>query len=275
MKNSEFRQDKSKLLEEIYKRYHKPEYIVPDPLVYALKYDKLYDREIVALIAASFALGRVELIMAAVEKVLEKLGESPFRSLKELDYKELLSLYDGFCYRFFKAPHLAGFLVGIGEVVKAYSSLGECFKMLYKREGSLLLATHAFNRLLLEKCVEAGSHPGILVTESWKGSPFKRFNLFLRWMVRQDNIDPGGWDFIRKDELIVPLDTHMMNIGKYLGFTARNSPSFKTALDITESLKMYDKDDPVRFDFSLTRLGIHPDLTIETLKLLEEKNGKS
>jgi uncharacterized protein (TIGR02757 family) len=87
-------------------------------------------------------------------------------------------------------------------------------------------------------------------------------------MVRCDTIDPGGWDFIKRNELIVPLDTHMMSIGKYLGFTMRKSPSFNAAADITENLKLYDNDDPVRFDFSLTRLGIHPDLTIDTLKYL-------
>ncbi|MDX9800388.1 MAG: TIGR02757 family protein [Spirochaetia bacterium] len=255
------------LLEEIYLRYHKPEYINPDPLVFVRKYGNIKDREIAALIASAFALGRVELIMAAVEKVLSILS-SPFDDLYKMEFRDFEKLYDGFSYRFFKTSHLAGFLSGIGKLIKKYGSAGECFKKHYEDKGVLVTAVHSFSRELIAGCER---HPGILVTESWKGSAFKRFNLFLRWMVRSDNIDPGGWDFVKKSELIIPLDTHMMKIGSYIGLTGRNTPSLKTAMEITENLKKYDKIDPVRFDFSLTRLGIHPDLTIEDLKLLEGK----
>lgn len=258
------------LLEEIYSRYHRPEYINPDPLVFVRKYDKMEDRETAGLIASSFALGRVELIMSAVDKVLS-LIPSPFEDVRKLEYRDFEKMYEGFSYRFFKTPHLAGFLSGIGNLIRKHGSAGSCFKKYYDYEGSLIPAVHSFSRELLAGCEKS---PGILVTESWKGSAFKRFNLFLRWMARSDNIDPGGWDFINKEELIVPLDTHMMNIGKYIGLTGRATPSLKTAIEITENLKKYDKMDPVRFDFSLTRLGIHPDLTIEKLKLLEGRENE-
>ena len=255
------------LLNEVYKRYHKPEYIYPDPLFYVKKYDKLKDREVAGLVASSLALGQVNLIMDAVDKVLSKFN-SLFKEVKTLEYRDFEKMFDGFCYRFFKTTHIAGFLSGISSIICKYGSIGDCFKKKYKEEDSYIDAIHAFNREFLASCP---AHPGILITESWKGSPFKRFNLFLRWMARCDKIDPGGWDFIDKSKLIVPLDTHMIKIGTYLGFTKRPSSSLKKAIEITEGLKKYDANDPVRFDFSLTRLGIHPDLTIETLKKLEEK----
>jgi uncharacterized protein (TIGR02757 family) len=233
-------------------------------------YDNIYDRETAGLIASALALGRVELIMGAVERVLSKL-ESPYENLGKLKFVDLEEIYRGFSYRFFKTSHIAGFLAGIGRIIHQYGSIGECFQKLYHEEGDLVSAVHEFSRQLVDSC---DSCPGILVTESWKGSAFKRFNLFLRWMVRSDEIDPGGWDFIDRSELIVPLDTHMMSIGRYLGLTGRNSANLKTAMEITENLRMYDKMDPVRFDFSLTRLGIHPDLTIENLKVLEEKTNE-
>jgi uncharacterized protein (TIGR02757 family) len=102
-----------------------------------------------------------------------------------------------------------------------------------------------------------------------KGSACKRLNLFLRWMVRKDDIDPGIWADIPKNILIIPLDTHMMQISQILGFTKRKAADMKTAIEITEALKQYDPVDPVRFDFSLTRLGIHPDLNYNELYFQE------
>ena len=252
------------ILNEIYKRYHKPEYINPDPLVFVKKYKKLKDREIAGLVASSLALGQVNLIMNAVDKVLSEFN-SIFNEVKTLTHKDFEKMFDGFSYRFFKTSHIAGFLSGINFIINKYGSVGDCFKKKYKAENSYIDAIHSFNREFLANCK---SSPGILITESWKGSPFKRFNLFLRWMARCDDIDPGGWDFIDKSKLIVPLDTHMMQIGAYLGFIEKPSSSLKKAIEITEGLKKYDKQDPVRFDFSLTRLGIHPDLTMETLRKL-------
>lgn len=252
------------LLNEIYKRYHKPEYINPDPLVFVRNYNKLKDREIAGLIASSLALGQVNLIMNAVDKVLSPFN-SLFSEVKTLKYKDFEKMFNGFKYRFFKTSHIAGFLSGLNFLINKYGSIGDCFKKKYETEKSYIDAIHSFNREFLANCK---SSPGILITETWKGSPFKRFNLFLRWMVRNDEIDPGGWDFIEKSKLIVPLDTHMAQIGTYLGFTERPSSSLKKAIEITEGLRKYDKNDPVRFDFSLTRLGIHPDLSMDKLKNL-------
>ena len=139
------------LLEEIYSRYHKPEYINPDPLVFVRKYDKMEDRETAGLIASSLALGRVELIMAAVDKVLSSIP-SPFEDVRKLEYRDFEKIYDGFSYRFFKTPHLAGFLSGISSLIRKHGSAGSCFKKYYADEGSLVPAVHSFNRELLSGC---------------------------------------------------------------------------------------------------------------------------
>ena len=88
-------------------------------------------------------------------------------------------------------------------------------------------------------------------------SAFKRLNLFLRWMVREDNVDPGGWRGIPRSDLIIPLDTHMYRISIKLGFTARKQADIKTATEITGAFKKFDRDDPVKYDFALTRLGMN------------------
>ena len=107
---------------------------------------------------------------------------------------------------------------------------------------------------------ESEHNCGILITPPEKGSACKRFNLFLRWMVRCDSVDPGGWKCIDKKDLLVPVDTHMFDIATRLGFTHRRYGDLKAALEITAGFARYCPEDPVKFDFSLTRLGIHPDL---------------
>ena len=80
--------------------------------------------------------------------------------------------------------------------------------------------------------------------------------MFLRWMVRKDAIDPGGWDQISPSKLIVPIDTHMHQVGLKLGFTKRKQANLTTALEVTSAFSKFSPDDPVKYDFSLTRVGI-------------------
>jgi uncharacterized protein (TIGR02757 family) len=100
--------------------------------------------------------------------------------------------------------------------------------------------------------------------------------MYARWMIRSDEIDPGTWEKTRRSLspaiLIIPLDTHIMQISHILGFTQRHQADMKTALDVTRALRAYDKTDPVRFDFSLSRLGIHPDLSYEELSRMVKGN---
>ena len=87
-------------------------------------------------------------------------------------------------------------------------------------------------------------------------SPYKRWNMYLRWMVRSDEIDPGGWTSLRPNQLIVPLDVHLHRVAIQFGLTQRKSADLKAAVEVTESLRRADPLDPLRFDFALTRPGI-------------------
>jgi len=102
----------------------------------------------------------------------------------------------------------------------------------------------------------AGVKCNSLIPSSAGGSAFKRLNLYLRWMVRKDNVDPGGWINISASKLIIPLDTHIYRISVKLGFTRRKQADIRTAIEITNALKEFDKNDPVKYDFALTRLGM-------------------
>jgi len=249
------------LLDSVFERYHLPEYIHPDPLEFLKKYINPEDMEIVALIASSFAIGRVQSILQTVELILGVL-KSPQKDLIALSRKDLELAFTGFKYRFYTDSSLVNFLMGIKNVINKFGSLHNCFvKGINITDGEPLGSLSYFVSELTTN-ISSGKR---VLPDPEKGSACKRLNLFLRWMVRDDNIDPGIWKDIPKDILIIPLDTHMMQISQILGFTSRKSADMKTAIEITDALKIYDPVDPVRFDFSLTRLGIHPALSYDKL----------
>ncbi len=252
------------LLDTVYNAYHRPEYIYPDPLAPVRNYPDVRDREVAGLIASSLAVGRVELILKAIDQVLSPLGPHPAAALAVLPLKELKTQYKSFVYRFFKCREISTFLYAIGEALRQYGSLEALFLEGYtpsaarKQVKGDIIAGISHFLAFIQKYSKGCC--GILITPPEKGSACKRFNLFLRWMVRQDTVDPGGWNRISKSDLLVPVDTHMHDIATRLGFTCRKAGDIKTAQEITASFAQYDPVDPVRYDFSLTRLGIHPDL---------------
>ena len=98
-----------------------------------------------------------------------------------------------------------------------------------------------------------------------KGSACKRLALYLRWMVRNDEVDPGGWKMVDPSALLIPLDTHMFNICTTLGLCSRKAADGRSAIEITEAFKKVCPEDPVRYDFALTRFGIRSDMKLEDL----------
>ena len=95
-----------------------------------------------------------------------------------------------------------------------------------------------------------------------RGSACKRLNLFMRWMVRQDAVDPGGWSGVPLSKLIIPLDTHMHRISRAMGLTSRRQADMGTAMEVTRAFQKFAPDDPLRYDFVLTRLGIRKDMDV-------------
>ena len=242
------------LLEDTYKKFHKRDFVKPDPLQFLYSYADVRDREIVGLIASSLALGRVSAIINIITSVLEKLP-SPYYNINTYSENELSDLFSNFKYRFYKPEDIICLLLAIKDVIQKFGSLNACFSSGYKdNHKTIHPALIVFvNNLNCNKQLK-------MIADPSKNSACKRLMLYMRWMIREDNIDPGGWVGIPKSKLIIPLDTHIYKISKMFNLTTRNDTGIKTALEITENLKNIDRDDPIRFDFSLTRPGIHPDL---------------
>jgi uncharacterized protein (TIGR02757 family) len=149
-------------------------------------------------------------------------------------------------------------LHGVSGVIDRWGSLERCFADGMKFD--MTSTAPALDRFVRTLKVEAGSPCESLLPDPGRGSACKRLNLFLRWMVRRDEVDPGLWYNVSSSILTVPLDVHMHRIGLRLGLTDRKQADIRTAAEITESFRRFSPEDPVKYDFALTRLGIRDDI---------------
>ncbi len=238
----------------LYLKYNNRRHVYPDPLQFLYDYPRIRDREIAGLIAACLAYGRVTQIVKSVSEVLCTMGPSPYHYLLKTGKGGLLDTFSHFRHRFTDGHQLVFLLCCMQNTIKKYGSLQACFLTGYgKADENLLPSVKNFIRRLT--CKPQNFCNSLLPLAGGK-SAYKRFNLFLRWMVRKDKVDPGGWKGIQTSQLIIPLDTHMHKIAQKLGFTARKQADIITALEITRAFKRICPSDPVKFDFALTRAGM-------------------
>ena len=236
-----------------------------DPVELPHRYHDARDVEVAALLSAALAYGRVDLFKPRLAALLESLGPAPAAVARDSSPRELLARTAGFSYRMTGPRDVACLLFGAGAMLRAHGSLGACFVGHYRRLGeqSVRAALGAFVDELLAPDftpLTGARSPARrlkhLLPHPARGSACKRLNLFLRWMIRgPDGVDFGLWD-VPASALVVPLDTHVHRIGGLIGLTRRKDLSWRTAEDVTARLRALDPEDPVRFDFALSHLGI-------------------
>lgn len=249
-------------LECLYRAYNVPEFLHPDPVEIVRRYRSLREREVVAFVAASLAYGRATLIQKSLTEVLAVLGGSPASFLKEVGASFLRERFSGFRHRFTDGAELTDLLAALGSILRERESLEAAFAEGLRRGERSPRPLASFVALLRSKMACPSSS---LLADPDRGSACKRLHLFLKWMVRVDAVDPGGWSVLAPSALVVPVDTHMHRIGLALGLTERGQADIRTALEMTEAFALVRPDDPARYDFALTRFGIRSDLDMESL----------
>lgn len=248
-------------LEEIYSVCGSARRLDRDPLALVRPWADIADREVAGLFASTLAFGSVDLIMRAVRAALAPLGAHPASALCAMSEGDLWEAWGTFRYRYcfpkdlmalargtrlalLESGGLEAFFLrgdpGGPDVIEAAGSFAARIKALGAREGEGLR--------------------GNLLPEPARGSACKRLFLFLRWMVRRDAVDPGGWNSVDPARLVVPLDTHMARVcSERLRFIPRPAADLKSALAATAAFRLYAPEDPVKYDFALTRPGIDPE----------------
>lgn len=241
-------------LDDLYERYNRRAFVHPDPLEFLFEYPDPADREIVGLLAASMAYGRVAQILRNVRALLGRMGPSPLRFLRATPPADLPDIFAGFRHRWTTGREVADLLACLQRVLDHHGSLQDAFvSHLQPADETVMPALSGFVQEL-----RAGSElaRSSLLPAVEAGGACKRLHLYLRWMVRRDQVDPGGWDVIPAAKLIVPLDTHMHRLGQALGLCTRRQADRRAALLLTAAFRAIRPDDPVRYDFALTRMGI-------------------
>ena len=241
--------------DSLYEKWNSPKFIHPDPLEFLHRYKNPADQETAGLIAACLAYGNVKQILKSTENALMPIKERPAEQLAAMPDDAIREKYKNFKHRFTTGEELAVFLINLKTARKKHASLEQLFlmgddKSEHTVEHSLYNFINAFN--------SCGRAPSLTPDPALKSS-FKRINLFLRWMVRKDSVDLGIWNKVSPSRLIIPLDTHMRQEALKLGLTKRKDTSMKTALEISAAFRKINPEDPIKYDFAITRAGIRGD----------------
>jgi uncharacterized protein (TIGR02757 family) len=254
-------------LERLYRTYG-PETAGTDPIVFLGRYHRPEDVEAVGWITSAFAYGRVETIQANVERILAALGPEPASALDRIrDFSGFArDTLPAFRHRFHSASDAAILLFVVAQARAEAGSLRGYFEAEMREEdgdaGALLSrVVGKINRLDFRpvtgrRDLPPASPARFFFPDPAAGSACKRWNLYLRWMVRRDRLDYGLWPGIPASRLVMPTDTHIHLVARRLQLTRRRSADWRTARQITDRLARFDPEDPVRFDYALCRIGI-------------------
>ena len=253
-------------LERLYRKYNHRRLIKPDPLQFVHRYSEPADMEIAAFLASALAYGRVRQIEKSLIRLLGRMGNSPLKFVQNFDEERKAKLKD-FKHRFTKGDDISDLLELLQIVLNRFGSIEKFFVQGYNpSDKNIIPALSNFCDSLLD--IYAAEHSGhisrglrYLLASPTRGSACKRLNLFLRWMVRDDEVDAGVWKSIDKANLIAPVDVHMSRLCRFLGFYDRKTVSLSTAVKITESFAEIQPADPTKYDFALSRIGILEECT--------------
>lgn len=243
-----------------YYRYFDISKISPDPLEFVHKYSRYNDIEIAGIISSIFAYGNVTQIITTLERLHLIMEEQPYEFVRNFNYEKDKFLFQGLKHRFYTWQDIAILFYVLKKVYENYVSIRYLFMLYYfNTEEHLKHTVSFFSKNMLELSADkTGITNGLkfMFPDPLKGSACKRLNLFLRWMVRKDSLDLGLWEEIPKNKLVIPVDTHIARIARELNLTKRNNVSWLMAEEITDNLRKFNEEDPVKYDFSLCHIGI-------------------
>jgi len=256
--------DLKEILDRFYREYDFAGRVMNDPIEFPRRYTDPRDIEVTGFIASAFAYGKVELFRAVLEKIFSVMGESPYGFILNAEPGKLRRLLQGIKYRFNENDDIICLIYILKKILRRHGSLENLFSKHYSVEDLNIargLSGFIDEMTNIDTSRVYGSSispPGLMqfFASPRNGSACKRANLFLRWMIRDRDIDLGVWKGVPKSRLIIPLDTHIAKISRCLGFSGRKSQDWKMAVEITAALLRFDPEDPLKYDFALCHHGI-------------------
>jgi uncharacterized protein (TIGR02757 family) len=249
--------DEMKLfLDEKVLQYNNSSFIICDPVSIPHSFTERCDREISGFLTATIAWGRRDLILRSSRLLVDLMDNKPYDFIMTSSEYEQYRL-SGFVHRTFNGSDCIYFLKGLRHIYTHFNSMEEVMLKGMESSGSLRDGLAYFRSLFF-------SLPHSFRTEKhfanvMEGSAGKRLNMFMRWMVRKDKhgVDFGLWDKIDPARLYIPLDLHSGNTARRLGLLTRHINDWKAVVELTDVLRQFDPEDPVKYDFALFGLGVN------------------
>jgi uncharacterized protein (TIGR02757 family) len=250
-------------LERLYSDYNRED-SASDPIHRVRPFPDASDREVAGFCAAALAFGRVASVLNSIDTLFRILGPHPAAFVRTFDPTAPHPELKAMVHRWTRGEDLAALLWVLRQMLEQAGSIERFFTEGLDRDaedvGAALdrFSTRAMAVDVRPAYGRRPKRPGVcyFFPRPSAGSACKRLNLYLRWMVRRDEVDLGAWTTVSASQLIVPLDTHVIRLGRCLRLTSYTSPGWKMAADITRALRRLDADDPVRFDFALCHVGM-------------------
>src|SRR5215204_4267606 len=235
------------------KEYNQPAFIKNDPILIPHLFTKKQDIEIAGLFAAVFAWGNRTTIIAKSKELIQRMDDSPYAFIKDHSAKDLQRLKK-FRHRTFNEDDLYYFVEFFHQHYLKHNSLEFAFFPIPDLDTEHSLTHFKKYFFSFEHLKRTEKH----ISSPLQKSTCKRLNMFLRWMVRNDNkgVDFGLWKNISASKLICPIDVHVARVSKKLGLLKRKQVDWLAAIELTDALKKLDKHDPVKYDFALFNLGV-------------------
>ena len=242
-------------LDEYIEKYETADFIKDDPVNFLYKFNGKRNKELAGFIASSFAYGKREVFISKLNYIFGLMDNKPLDYIKSGDFKNIKNCD----YRFSKDIDFLQMLKILNALYSEGETLESLFEYAYKQGSSIWqmfqgVVDYFYARVNENKITKGFYH---LLPNPEKKSALKRLNMLLRWYVRKSEVDIGIWNFIPKSELLIPLDTHVAKISRKLNLLKRNDNGYESVIELTNNLKRFDNEDPVKYDFALFGYGVN------------------
>lgn len=247
-------EDLQNFLDEKVEEFNRLNFIETDPIQVPKQFSEKENIEIAGFLTATISWGNRPAILKNAVRLMAMLDNQPYDFVLNASVLEIKQL-EGFVHRTFNGNDCIYFIYALRNIYKSHGGLQAVFEKGFHQENTIKSALAYFYSVFFEL---EGERTRKHISNVQKGASAKRLNMYMRWMVREDKsgVDFGLWKGIPTSELMLPLDVHTGNVGRKLGLLTRKSNDWKSVVEITTSLRKFDVNDPVKYDFALFGLGV-------------------
>ena len=238
-------------LDILAKKYETPDFIKNDPVQFVHKYKNKKDIEIAGFIASLVSYGSREQFIKKLNQLFNDIAQNePYNFIQNFESE----IIGDFNYRFGKPEDFISIFEIMKNLYSESEGLEDLFKHGYEQEKMFETVVDYFYARANKNAGQGFYH---MIPNPHNGGAMKRMCMYLRWMIRKSTVDVGIWSFMKPSELYIPLDVHVGKISRQMGLLTRKANDFKSVIELTNNLKKFDAQDPIKYDFAMFGYGVN------------------